>query len=34
LEEIAFQKAGIIKPGIPIVINTNNAVIEQAAKEK
>lgn len=34
LEDIAFQKAGIIKPGIPIVINTPNTVIEHQAEEK
>lgn len=32
IEEISAQKAGIIKPGIPLVLNMRNAVIEQQAK--
>lgn len=36
INEIAFEKAGIIKPGIPVVFNTGNAkadeVIEKQAK--
>lgn len=34
LEEIAFQKAWIIKPWIPVVINNHNEVIENNAKQK
>ncbi len=38
LEKIAFEKAGIIKPGIPVVTATDEpealAVIEQTAREK
>jgi len=34
LEEISFQKAGIIKEGIPIVFNHKNKVIEKIAKQK
>lgn len=34
LEEISFQKSGIIKPGIPVVLNINNEVINQQAHEK
>lgn len=34
LEEIAFQKAGIIKPNIPIVINKHNPIIENIAHTK
>jgi dihydrofolate synthase/folylpolyglutamate synthase len=34
LDDIALQKAGIIKPGKPIVINMHNAVIEKIAQEK
>jgi len=38
LEKIAFEKAGIIKPGVPVVIGEvipeTRSVFEQAAKEK
>ena len=34
LEDIAFQKAWIIKPGKPVVINIHNKVIENIAKGK
>ena len=34
LEEIAFQKAWIIKPNIPLVLNFKNTVIEEVVKEK
>ncbi len=34
LEEIAFQKAGIIKQHIPVVINKENRVIQENAKQK
>lgn len=34
LEKISFQKAGIIKKNIPIVLNFRNKVIEEKAKEK
>jgi dihydrofolate synthase/folylpolyglutamate synthase len=34
LDDIAFQKAGIIKPWIPLVINFHNTIIEQQAQEK
>jgi dihydrofolate synthase / folylpolyglutamate synthase len=34
LEEISYQKAGIIKPWIPIVYNHKNEVIEKIAYEK
>ncbi len=34
LEDIAFQKAGIIKVGKPVVINFHNNVIENIAKDK
>ncbi len=34
LKDIAFQKAGIIKPGIPVVINIHNQLIEQQADAK
>jgi folylpolyglutamate synthase/dihydropteroate synthase len=34
LGEIAFQKAGIIKPGKPLVMNFHNKTIENVAKEK
>lgn len=34
LEEIAYQKAGIIKTAKPVVLNIHNEVIEKTAKEK
>lgn len=34
VEEIAYQKSGIIKTGIPIVINAHNSVIESVAQER
>ncbi len=34
IEEISFQKAGIIKEGIPIVYNHQNKVIEKIAQQK
>lgn len=34
LEEISYQKAGIIKPWIPIVYNKKNEIIEKIAYEK
>ncbi|MDQ7022377.1 MAG: hypothetical protein Q9M97_02415 [Candidatus Gracilibacteria bacterium] len=34
IEEISFQKAGIIKSGIPIVYNHINKIIEKTAEEK
>lgn len=34
LDDIAFQKAGIIKPWVPLVMNFHNTIIEQQAKEK
>lgn len=34
LEEISFQKAWIIKPGKPVVMNFHNEVIENIAREK
>nr|MDD3720443.1 Mur ligase family protein [Candidatus Gracilibacteria bacterium] len=34
LEKISFEKAGIIKSGIPVIINQQNKVIEDIAKEK
>lgn len=34
LKEIAYQKAWIIKPGKPVVLNIHNDVIEKVAKEK
>lgn len=34
LEKISYQKSGIIKEGIPIVINHKNIIIEQTAKAK
>ncbi len=33
-KEIAIHKAGIIKPGVPVVINKKNPIIEKTAKEK
>lgn len=34
LQEIAYQKAWIIKPGKPVVLNIHNEMIENIAKEK
>ncbi|MCD5380609.1 hypothetical protein LR004_01665, partial [Candidatus Gracilibacteria bacterium] len=34
IEEISFQKAGIIKSGIPVVYNHKNSVIQKKAEEK
>jgi dihydrofolate synthase/folylpolyglutamate synthase len=34
IEEISFEKAGIIKEGCPVVIGEDNAVIKQVAKDK
>ncbi len=34
LEEISYQKAGIIKPWIPIIYNHKNEIIEKIAYEK
>ena len=34
IEEISFQKAGIIKEGIPIIYNHKNDVIKKVAEEK
>lgn len=34
LDEISFEKAGIIKENIPVILNIKNEVIEKQAKEK